>query len=75
MSDGLDEKSATLYFDNIVSDIVKEIILMNDLKGNTNIVSYEDHKVIKHEEGIGWTIYIRMELLTPLYDYKEIHNG
>ena len=71
MSDGLDEKSATLYFDNIVSDIVKEIILMNDLKGNTNIVSYEDHKVIKHEEGIGWTIYIRMELLTPLYDYVK----
>ena len=47
---------------------------MSKLKGNTNIVSYEDHAVIPHEEGIGWNIYIRMELLTPLFDYIKNHQ-
>ncbi|MCI7098825.1 MAG: hypothetical protein MR966_07980 [Lachnospiraceae bacterium] len=42
---------------------------MERLKGNTNIVSYEDHKIIPHDDGIGWDILIRMELLTPLSQY------
>lgn len=66
-----DEGSVTEYYHEIVSDIVKEIVLMSKLKGNTNIVSYEDHAVIPHENGIGWNIYIRMELLTPLFQYTK----
>lgn len=74
LSDGMDEKSVTMYFRSIVEDIVKEFMLMSKLKGNTNIVSYEDHAVVPHKEGIGWTIYIRMELLTPLLDYLLEHG-
>ena len=66
-----DEGSVTDYYQEIVSDIVKEIVLMSKLKGNTNIVSYEDHAVIPDENGIGWNIYIRMELLTPLFQYTK----
>ena len=51
---------------SIVDEIVSEIELMAKFKGNTNIVSYEDHKVIEDADGEGWTILIRMELLTPL---------
>ena len=39
---------------------------MSKLKGHSNIVSYEDHKIVPHKDGIGWDILIRMELLTPL---------
>ena len=46
---------------------------MSDLKGHTNIVSYEDHMVIQHEGEIGWDILIRMELLTPLPRWSESH--
>ena len=74
LSDGMDEKSVTMYFRSIVEDIVKEFMLMSKLKGNTNIVSYEDHAVVPHKEGIGWTIYIRMELLTPLLDHLLEHG-
>ena len=74
LNDGMDEKSVTMYFKSIVEDIVEEFVLMSKLKGNTNIVSYEDHAVIPHEEGIGWNIYIRMELLTPLFDYIKNHQ-
>jgi len=71
LNDGMDEKTVSIYFDNIVRDIVKEIILMNELKGDSNIVSYEDHKVVPNSDGVGCTIYIRMELLTPLYEYAR----
>ena len=69
MADGLDNESATSYFKNIVEELVEEFSLMSMLKGNSNIVSYEDHRVIRHTEGVGWDIIIRMELLTPLLDY------
>ncbi|MBO5410656.1 MAG: protein kinase [Clostridia bacterium] len=51
---------------SFVSEIVSEIELMAKLKGHTNIVSYEDHKVIEDADSESWTILIRMELLTPL---------
>ena len=41
---------------------------MSRLKGHSNIVSYEDHQIIPHEDGIGWDILIRMELLKPIND-------
>lgn len=66
VNEGMDEKSVTSYFQSFVEEIVNEFKLMSQLKGHTNIVSYEDHMVIPHEDGIGWDILIRMELLKSL---------
>ena len=66
-ADGMDMRGISEYYESVVEDIVKEFVLMSKLKGNSNIVSYEDHQVIKHTNGIGWDILIRMELLTPLF--------
>ena len=41
---------------------------MNTLKGNTNIVCYEASEVRPRPDGIGYDIFIRMELLTSLSD-------
>lgn len=68
-ADGLSDAEVTEYYKNVVTDIVKESELMSKLKGNSNIVSYEDHLMIKHQDEIGWDILIKMELLTPLLDY------
>jgi beta-lactam-binding protein with PASTA domain len=68
-NEGMTDESVTTYFKSVVEDIIKEFVLMSRLKGNTNIVSYEDHVVVPLENTIGWEIYIRMELLTPLFDY------
>ena len=73
MSEGQDEASVTAYFQEFVDEIVKEIVMLSGLKGHPNIVDYEDHCVIEHEDGIGWDILIRMELLTPLTDYLTFH--
>ncbi len=65
-NDGMDDKSATEYFRGLVEEFTQEIALMSKLKGNINIVGYEDYAVIEHKESIGWDIVIRMELLTDL---------
>ena len=73
-SEGLSDESAKAYFKSMVEDIVSEFALMSQLKGNTNIVSYEDHMINEKEDEFGWEIFIRMELLTPLFDYLESHE-
>ena len=74
MGEGVDNKSITSYFYGFVEEIIKEIAIMSELKGHTNIVTYEDHRVIPHQDHIGWDILIRMELLTSLLDYSEEHE-
>lgn len=71
--EGMDEESVTKYFHSFVEDIVAEFALMSQLKGNSHIVSYEDHMVVQHEEGVGWDILIRMELLATLPDHGKKH--
>ena len=64
-----DDQSVKDYYTDFVQDFAKEIELMAELKGNSNIVSFEDHDFIQKLDGIGWTILIRMELLAPLNDF------
>ena len=68
---GMNEESVTSYFRGFVEDFVQEIKLMDNLKGDSNIVSYEDHMVIPFDEGVGWNILIRMELLKPVLQHFE----
>ena len=75
LSDGMDRDGASTYFRDYVKDLNREIALMSKLKGHSNIVSYEDHKMFPHEDGVGWDILIRMELLTPITSYlKQNHT-
>lgn len=72
-NEGMDDASATEYYRGLVDEFVQEIALMLKLKGNANIVGYEDYAVIKHENSVGWDILIRMELLTDLPSYIRQH--
>ena len=71
LASGMDMQGAASYFEGFVEEMVAEFALMSKLKGHSNIVSYEDHEVRRHKEGIGWDVFIRMELLTPLVDYAS----
>ena len=71
--EGMDGESVTRYFYSFVEDVVAEFALLAQLKGNSNIVSYEDHMVVQREDEIGWDILIRMELLTALPQYTAEH--
>ena len=74
MDDGMDASATQEYLEQFVEKIVGEFVLMSKLKGNSNVVSYEDHQVVKHENGVGWDILIRMELLTPMLSYFKTNN-
>ena len=66
LSEGSDLASISDYYNTVLKEIINENEIMAQLKGNSNIVSYEDHMIIPHDDGIGYDILIRMELLTPL---------
>ncbi|MBQ6544663.1 MAG: protein kinase [Lachnospiraceae bacterium] len=62
------------YYENLVDGLLAEIHAMEALRDNPHAVRLEDYYV-EHEEGsLSWTIYIRMELLTPFEDYKVDHE-
>ena len=65
-SDGYDMQSIRQRYREYLEDIVREYSLMATMKGNSNIVDCDDLHYEKTEDEIGWNIYIKMELLTPL---------
>lgn len=72
-NDGYDSESITRRFKSHLQDIVREYSLMSEMKGHTNIVYCDDLRYVQHDDGMGWDIYIKMELLTPLP--KILGNG
>lgn len=71
---GLSREEAEQYYDSIAENTVSEFELLEKLKGNSNIVSYEDHEIYRREEGFGWDVLIRMEELTPLVKHSVYHR-
>ena len=72
-SNGFDDESITSHFYNYLADIVREYKLMSEMKGHTNVVYCDDIRYVQKDNGFGWTIYIKMELLTPML--KSLGNG
>ena len=66
LDEGYDDESIVRIFRDQINQLVSEFQLMAEFKGTSNIVSYEDHMIIPHEDGHGWDVLIRMELLTSL---------
>ena len=73
LKSGQTPEQAQRYLYSVVENIVSEITIMSKLKATANVVSYEDYKIVPHEDGMGWDILIRMELLHPLLDYAYEH--
>lgn len=65
-SDGYDDESITSTFQSHLKSIVAEYSLMRKMNGCSNIVNCDDVRYVQHDDGIGWDIFIKMELLTPL---------
>ena len=68
---GYDDPSITQHFKGYLQDIVHEYSLMAKMKGHTNVVYCDDVRYVQHDDGIGWDIFIKMELLNPLM--KNLH--
>jgi serine/threonine protein kinase len=66
---GNNKEMISNYFKNYIDSIVNEIDLLYELKGHSNIISYEDHQINRVENEDEWNIFIRMEYAISL---KEI---
>lgn len=66
---GLAFDQTKTFLEGVKNEVIGEIEMMETFKGVSNIVSVEDYKVIERTGSVGWDIYIRMELLTPLSRY------
>ena len=66
--DGYDEESITNAFQAHLKSIVSEYSLMRKMNGSSNVVNCDDVRYVQHDDSIGWDIYIKMELLTPLIE-------
>ena len=65
-SEGYDSETVTSTFQAYLQSIVAEYSLMRKLNGSAHIVSCDDVRYVQHDDGIGWDIFIKMELLTAL---------
>lgn len=73
-SENMDDDASKTYFNTIKNDFVKEIQIMQSLKSAPNIVIVEDYAVDSKDDGMGWDLFIRMELLTPFSTYIRDHE-
>ena len=64
--EGYDEESITGTYKEQLKSIIAEYSMMRKLNGSSYVVSCDDVRYVQHDDGIGWDIFIRMELLTSL---------
>ena len=65
-NEGHDDDSITSTFENHLKSITDEYSLMKKMSGSAYVVNCEDMRYVHHDDGIGWDVFIKMELLTPL---------
>ena len=65
-SQSFSRENITAHYKDQMSELVNEYSLAQELNGCKNVVACHDVKCVQHDDGIGWDIYIRMELLHPL---------
>ena len=66
ISQSFSMESITAHYKNQMGELVNEYSLTQELNSCKNVVGCYDVRFIQHDDGIGWDIYIRMELLNPL---------
>lgn len=66
-SQGYSWDNIAQYFSRCREDIAREYSLMAEVKGHPNIVYCDDFRDVPRPDGIGWDIYIKMELLQSLF--------
>ena len=67
----MSEDYITSYYSDYKNHVLREYENMSKLHGCRNVVQCNDFKAIPHDDGIGWDILIKMELLTPLQNRLE----
>ncbi|MBQ6420802.1 MAG: serine/threonine-protein kinase [Clostridia bacterium] len=73
-SEWMTVEQSRAYYKDIADQFMNEIRLLEALKNEPHIVNILDSAIVEKEEGIGWQIFIRMELLTDFNTYSSDKN-
>ena len=65
-SEGYDREGIAAIFRTRIQSIVNEYSFMRKLDGSANVVNCSDIAYVRHPDDMGWDVFIRMELLTPM---------
>ena len=65
------EKEKREYYFNILEQLISRIDM---IKGKPNMVSCEEYKAVPKEMGCGYDLFLRMELLKSIPEYKKSMN-
>ena len=68
---GMSNDYIKAYYNETAHEIANEIRVMESLKSAGNIVHIEEHSLIPHDDHLGWTILIRMELMETIQNYQK----
>lgn len=61
--------SLPMHYNDLRNKLINEINICYSLKGNSNIVSFEEHTVVERPHQQGYDVFIRMEYLQSLTNY------
>ena len=64
--EGMDERATAAYYASVVHDIEDEFRLMDDLAACPNLLRFDDHAIIPRTDGLGYDVFIRVDLLESL---------
>lgn len=71
-NEGMDAAQIAKYYNDKVTEAVNSSKLNASLNGVVSTRAAEECKVLARDEGIGWELYTRSELLIPLTDYLAV---
>ena len=74
IDEGQTGSSIRYYYESIVKNLMNEIKVLEKLKSAGNVVNIEEFEIQERQEEIGWDIYIRMELLKNLNEYRRSYQ-
>ena len=66
LAEGMTLDESRRYYESVVGEVLSEIRLSSSLQDKSGIVQILDYAVEPQEDGIGFRIFLRMDLLTPL---------
>lgn len=61
------------YYSEAVAHVMREVGILSGDQGCNHLVSYEEHQIIAHSDGLGYEVVIRMEYLTPVTEHFKAH--
>ncbi len=70
----LDYDSTVQYYKELVTDMYREICLVEELYDKSHLLSYKDHMIFQRGNGVGYDVFLRMEYLPNITEGTQMLN-